>query len=202
MKRIDVIATLTAASFLLAGSTAQGQFAGEFSGQYTPEAWSRQVYGNPLYQDTAFVYAGNAPASLEIDGAVDSLQQVQTPQLPVSVIDYTITLGGDSLQPVTFNYSFLGQPDGYDAAALIYDNGSGLQVVADLSTLLDGTQQTYFNNTSFQGGHTFGFRVYSNNDNLADVLVISAVPEPSALTLLVLGASLFCRKLLGRRARR
>jgi hypothetical protein len=68
-------------------------------------------------------------------------------------------------------------------------------VVTSLSTLLNGTQQFYGSSTTFQGGHTFGFRVSSNNDNLADFLVISAVPEPSTLTFLGLGLSALFWKL-------
>ena len=49
-------------------------------------------------------------------------------------------------------------------------------MVTSLSTLLNGTQQSFFNNTSFpRRSEIWFFRVYSNNDNLADALVISAV---------------------------
>ena len=170
-------------------------FTGSFSGYYAPVKWTSARYNHAAYDYTAFVYTGNAPASLEIDGAVDSQQQVSASQPPVSIIDYFIVLDGTGLQPVAFNYSFTGAADGYDAAALIYDNGSGFQVVTSLSTLLNGTQQSYFNNTSFQGGQRFGFRVYSNNDNLPDALVISVVPEPSTLTFLGLGVGALFWKL-------
>jgi hypothetical protein len=185
MKRIKTRVGAIAVVLLLFGGSAFAQFSGYFSGYYAPANWASPVYGNPLYQSTAFLYTGGAPSSLEIDGAVNSLGQIGFPNLPVSTIDYTITLPGSGLQQVTFNYSFSGlAAGGYDSAALIYDGS----VVTSLSTLLNGTQETYFNNTLFQGGHTFGFRVNSNNDSLADALVISAVPEPSALTLLGLGA--------------
>ena len=154
------------------------------------------MYNNPLYQATAFVYSGNAPSSLQIDGAVNSQGQTSTPYPPVSIIDYTIVLSGSGLQPIAFNYSFSGLADGYDGATLLYDNGSGLLLeVGNLATLLNNTPQSYFNNTSFQGGHTFGFRVYSNNDNLADTLTISAIPEPSSFTFLSLGLSALFWKL-------
>ena len=175
---------------LLAGASAfavpPANFSGYFSGYYAPANWTSQVYGNPSFQNTAFVYTGGVPESLEIDGAVNSLGQIGTPNLPISTIDYTIVLSGTGLQQVTFNYSFSGLAiGGYDSASLLYDGA----VVASLSTLLNSTQQTYFNNTTFQGGHTFGFRVNSNNDSLADTLIISAVPEPSAIALLGLGGS-------------
>jgi hypothetical protein len=189
MKRQRAVFGLMGAAILLVANSALAQFSGFFSGYYAPANWTKTVWNNPLYQNTAFIYTGNAPSSLEIDGAVNSTQQNGVPTLPVSAIDYTITLSGSGLQPVAFIYSFAGLAvGGYDAAYLIYNNGSGLVEVANLSTLLNGSQQSYFNNTSFQGGRTFGFRVYSNNDNLPDTLVISAVPEPSTLTFLTLGA--------------
>jgi hypothetical protein len=171
---------------LLISSSAFGSFSGYFSGYYAPENWTRYVYNNPVCQDTAYVNTGNTPNSLIVVGAVDS-QQSGSP-LPVSIIDYTIVLDGSGLQPVAFNFAFFGlSSGGYDSAALIYEQGSKLKVVASLSALLDGTQQSYFNNTSFQGGHVFGFRVYSNNDSTPDTLRICAVPEPSGLTCLTLG---------------
>jgi len=173
---------------LLVGGSAFGQFSGYFSGYYAPENWTRYVYSNPAYQDTAYVNTGNTPNALDIVGAVNSQAQASGPQLPVSIIEYTIVLSGTGLQPVAFNYAFFGLPDGgYDSAALIYEKGNGLKVVTSLSTLLDGTQQSYFNNTTFQGGHVFGFRLYSNNDNMPDVLRIAPVPEPSTLSFLSLG---------------
>jgi len=107
-----------------------------------------------------------------------------TPQPPPSIIDFTINLAGTGLQPVAFSYIFTGAADGYDLAQLIYDSGSGFQVIASLSALI-GSQNAYFG--QLQGGQRFGFRVYSNNDRVADTLVISAIPEPSALTLLGFG---------------
>ena len=190
MKAINIAAPVLLGGILLASTSAFAQFSGYFSGYYAPVNWASSRYGNPLYQDTAFVYPNNAPSSLEIDGAVNTTGQTSTPYPPVSVFDFTITLSGTGLQPVAFNYSFSGVADAYDAAYLIYD---GTQV-ATLSTLRNGTVQSFFDNTSYQGGHTFGFRVVSNNDNLADRLIITSVPEPSALTLLGLGAgALFCR---------
>jgi hypothetical protein len=187
MKTVKTCFRAIALSVLLFGSSAFAQFSGYFGGYYAPANWSSRVYGNSLYESTAFVYTGGAPGSLEIDGAVNSQGQVGTPNPPASTIDYTIVLPGSGLQLVTFNYSFTGLADGYDSASIIY-NGT---VVASLSTLMNGTQQTYFNNTTFfaNGVNTFGFRVNSNNDSLADALIISAVPEPSAFSLLGLGAA-------------
>jgi hypothetical protein len=197
MKNPRAAIGLIGAAFLLAGSCALAQFSGYFNGYYAPGNWASSVYGNALYQNTAYVYIGGAPGSLEIDGAVDAQQQISQPQPPVSVIDYTIVLSGSGLQPVAFKYGFTGKADGYDAAALIYDSGSGLQVVTSLSTLLNGVQQSY--SGSFQAGHAFGFRVYSNNDNVADRLVISPIPEPSTFTLAALGAGAFLLRAIRRR---
>ena len=171
----------------LLGTSAFAQFSGYFSGYYAPANWTKLVSNNPLYQNTAFVNSLGAPGSLEIDGAVDSQQQISTPQPPYSIIDYTIVLSGTGLQPVAFGFLFNGAADGADAAQFIYNS----VVVATLSTGI-GVQHTY--SGALQGGGTLDFRVYSNNDNLADMLVISAVPEPSTLTLLGLGAgALFWR---------
>ena len=189
MKRCNLGSWAIAMGFLLVGGSAFAQFSGYFSGYYAPANWTSSVYNNPAYQGTAYVDTGTTPNCLTIVGAVDSQQQSSGPQLPVSIIDYTIVLSGTGLQPVAFNYAFFGlSTGGYDSAALLYDSGSGLQVVASLSALLNGTQQSYFNNTSFQGGHKFGFRVTSNNDSIPDTLRICYVPEPSALTFLSLGA--------------
>ncbi len=184
MKPTRAVVALLAAGFLLSASSVFAQFSGFFSGYYAPANWTSTKYNNALYDSTAFVYTGLVPNSLEIDGAVDSQQQGQNPQPPASIIDYTITLAGSGLQPVTFNYSFTGINDGYDSAALLYDSGSGLQVIA-VVTNFTGTTFTY--STSLLGGHTFGFRVYSNNDPNADALVITAVPEPSTVALITLG---------------
>ena len=194
MKRSWAVFCSIAAALLLSGisASALSQFSGYFSGYYAPANWTKVVSNNPLYQNTAFINAGNAPQSLEIDGAVDALQQTSTPQLPPSIVDYTIVLGGSGLQPVAFGYLFNGAADAYDSAQLIYKDGSGVQVAAILSSVI-GSQQTFAG--SLQGGWTFGFRVYSNNDNLADSLVISAIPEPSALAFLGLGAGALLFKL-------
>jgi len=184
--------SLIAVAFLLGSTGAFAQFSGYFSGYYAPVNWTAFVSGNPLYQDTAFVNTGNAPQSVEIVGAVDGQQQASAPRLPTSVIDYTIVLNGSGLQPVAFVYLFTGLPDGYDKAQLIYNNGSGVQVIANLSALI-GVQQTYVD--QLQGGRTFGFRVYSNNDSLPDTLVISAIPEPSTVTFLGLGVGALWWKL-------
>jgi hypothetical protein len=187
MKRSEAACSLVAAVLLFAGSSACASpgFTGFFSGYYAPAKWTTFVSGNPLYQNTASVNVSSAPQSIEISGAVDAPQTIRTPEPPASVIDYTIALNGNGLAQVAFSYLFSGLSDGYDAAQLIYDDGSGFQVVANLSTLI-GVQQTY--SGQLQGPGTFGFRVYSNNDNLADTLIISVVPEPSALTLLGLGS--------------
>ncbi len=188
MKRRNPGPSAIAMGLLLISASAFGQFSGYFSGYYAPENWTKYVYNNPAYQDTAYVNTGNAPNCLSLVGAVNSQQQASGTQLPVSIIEYTIVVSGTGLQPVAFNYAFFGLLDGgYDSAALIYEKGNGLKVVANLSTLLDGTQQSYFNNTTFQGGHVFGFRLYSNNDNMPDSLRICAVPEPSIVTCLSLG---------------
>ena len=186
-----------AAASLLAGTSAFGGFSGYFSGYYAPGNWASPVYNNPLYDTTAFVYSGSAPASVQIDGAVDANQQVSQEQPPASIIDYTIVLNGTGTQPVAFKYLFFREngPAGLDAAALIYDGA----VVASLDTLV-GTVQTYVNNNTFQGGHTIGFRVYSDNDNFADYLQISAVPEPSTLTFMGLGVSALLWKLRRRQS--
>jgi hypothetical protein len=189
MKRQWAAIGLTSVVLSLAPGSAWAQFSGYFSGYYAPVNWTRYVWNNPSYDNTAFVYTGNAPSSLEVDGAVNSTQQNGVPTLPVSVIDYYITLSGSGLQPIAFIYSFSGlAAGGYDAAYLIYNNGSGFQEVANLSTLLDGTQKSYSGSFQAGAGRTFGFRVYSNNDNLPDALIISAVPEPSTLSFLILGA--------------
>ncbi len=190
MKLTKAAVALLATGFCLSASSVFAQFSGYFGGYYAPANWTSTVYNNPLYQNTAFVFTGGAPNSLQIEGAVDSQHQTSTPQPPVSIIDYTIVLSGSGLQPVQFNYAFTGTNDGYDSAALIYDSGSGLQVVAIVNTY-DGSIQSYFNNTSFLGGHTIGFRVYSNNDSTPDVLQIIAVPEPSSAALLALGGGAF-----------
>jgi hypothetical protein len=185
MKRHRAGSSLVAASLLVAGNSALAQFSGYFSGYYAPANWTSHVYNNPTYQRTAQVVTSYAPGSLVIDGAVDALGQVSSAQLPASIIDYTIVLQGTGLEPVAFHYLFNGLADGYDAAQLIYNNGSGFQVVANLSSVI-GVEQTY--SGQLQGGGTIGFRVYSNNDNNADVLTLCAVPEPSTLTFLGLGA--------------
>ena len=189
-----------ALAVLLIGSPASAQFSGYFGGYYAPANWSSDVYNNASYQNNAFVYQGGVPNSLQIDGAVNSQQQSGIPTLPVSIIDYTIVLSGTGLQPVAFNYSFTGLADGYDSAQLIYNNGSGLQVVTSLSTSVNGTVQSYSNDTLFQGGDTIGFRVQSNNDNIADTLTISVIPEPSTFSLLGLGAGAFLWRLRRRQS--
>jgi len=63
---------ISAAAFLLAGTSAFAQFSGFFSGYYAPANWTTFVSGNPLYQNPAFVYTGNAPHSVEITRAASS----------------------------------------------------------------------------------------------------------------------------------
>ena len=168
-------------AFLLASSSVFAQFAGEFTGYYAPSKWTTVLAGNAQYQNTATVQRYQGDKLLLMSGAVSAQT---TPQLPASVVDYTATLAGTGLQPVVFSYLFTGAADGYDLAQLIYDSGSGFQVIANFSTLI-GVQQAYIG--QLQGGSSFGFRLYSNNDNVAATLAISVVPEPSALALLGLG---------------
>ncbi len=198
MRPTKAAVAILVTGFLLSASSAFAQFSGYFGGYYAPANWSSSVYGNPLYDTTATVVTTGVPNSLEIDGAVDSQTQVSTPQPPASVIDYTITLSGTGLQPVAFYFSFTGVNDGYDTASLLYDSGSGLQVVAS-ATNYTGTVLSY--SGSFLGGHTIGFRVTSNNDNVADALQIFAVPEPSSVALFTLGgaALVWHRRRSGRR---
>jgi hypothetical protein len=169
-------------AFFLAGTAAFAQFEGDFTGYYAPSKWTTVLAGNAQYQNTASAVRQQGDKLLLISGAVSAQP---TPQLPASVIDYTITLDGTGLQPVAFSCLFTGAADGYDLAQLIYDSGSGFQVIANFSTLI-GIQQAYIG--QLQGGRPFGFRVYSNNDNVADTLVITVIPEPSTLALLGLGA--------------
>ncbi len=169
-------------AILLASPPVFAQFGGDFTGYYAPSKWSTVLTNNPQFQNTASVKRDQGSKLLTIAGAVSTQT---TPQPPASIIDFTIVLEGTGLQPVFFGYVFTGSADGYDAAQLIYDSGSGLQAIASLSALI-GVQQSY--SAQLQGGRTFGFRVYSNNDNVANTLVISAVPEPSTLTFLSLGA--------------
>jgi hypothetical protein len=182
MRPTRAVVALLAAGFLLPASSVFGQFSGNFSGYYAPANWTEATYNNPTYDTTAFVDISGAPNSVSISGAVDSQQQVSTPQPPVSIIDYSIALSGTGLVPVQFNYRFTGTNDGYDSAELLY-NGT---VVGTVGTF-DGSLQSYFNDTTFFGGGTLTFRVFSNNDNVADVLQIIAVPEPSSAALLALG---------------
>jgi len=183
---------VVAIALFLLGTRAFAQFSGYFSGYYAPGNWATAVGGNPSWQSTAQVDASKAAQSVEIIGAVDAQQQTSTPIMPLSTIDYTILLQGTGLQPVAFGYLFTGASDGYDSAQLIYYNGSGVQVTANLSAVIS-TQHTYSGQAL--GGRTIDLRVYSNNDNSADTLIISAVPEPSILTLLGLGASALLWKL-------
>jgi len=184
MKPSKAVVALLTAGFLLPAVPAFAQFSGYFAGYYAPTNWASSTYNNPTWAHTAFVYGGLAPNSLEIDGAVDSLQQVQSNQPPVSIIDYTIVLSGSGLQPVAFNYSFTGANDGLDGAAVIYGTGGSNAVFATLP-ITGGAVQTF--SGTFMGGETIGFRVYSNNDNVADVLLITPVPEPSPVALAGLG---------------
>jgi hypothetical protein len=183
MKRSQAGFSLIAAALLLAGNSALAQFWGYFSGYYAPADWTSQEYNNTTYQNTASVSSSYVPTSLVIDGAVGA---GSTAHLPVSIIDYTTVLSGTGLQPVVFHYLFTGAADGNDAAQLIYNNGSGVQVIANLSAAI-GIEQTYIG--QLQGGGTFGFQVDSNNENSADTLTICPVPEPSTLTFLGLGVS-------------
>jgi hypothetical protein len=184
MKRTDVARSAIVLAFLLAGTQGFAQFTGFFRGYYAAPHWTTALAGNPLYQDTATAERHGTPDNLLITGAVDAQQQIGAPQPPASVIDFTIALDGTGLQPVSFAYVFTGAADGYDRAQLIYDSGSGFQVIADLSTAI-GVVGTY--SGQLTGGRAFGFRVYSNNDNVPDTLLISAIPEPSLLTFLGLG---------------
>ena len=185
MKRVKTSIVVIALSVLFVGSPAFAQFSGYFSGYYAPANWTTAVSGNVNFQSTARVFPANAPQSIEIDGAVDANQQIRAAQPPASIIDYSIVLQGAGLQPVAFGYLFNNAlADGYDAAQLIYYNGSGVQVTASLSGSI-GVQQTYSGQAL--GGQIIDFRVYSNNDNVADTLTISVVPEPSTLSLLGFG---------------
>jgi hypothetical protein len=168
-------------AFFLASFSLFAQFGGEFTGYYAPSKWTTVLAGNAQYQNTASAERQQGNKLLLVSGAVSAQP---TPQLPASIIDYTIALAGTGLQPVVFSCLFTGAADGYDLAQLIYDSGSGFQVIVNFSTLI-GSQQAYIG--QLQGGRPFGFRVYSNNDNVADTLVISVVPEPSVLSLLGLG---------------
>jgi hypothetical protein len=188
MKRAKTWRNVVMLAFLLAGGSVFAQFDGFFTGYYAPSKWTTVLANNPQYQSTAFAQRQQGDKQLLISGAVSTQT---TAQAPASIIDYTIVLDGTGLQPIAFGYLFNGVADGYDKAQLIYDNGSGLQAVAALSTTI-GVQLVY--NTLFQAGRTFGFRVYSNNDNVANTLVIVPIPEPSALTFLGLGlGALFWR---------
>jgi hypothetical protein len=197
MKRCEAVFGVVAVVILLGGSSAFAfpPYSGNFSGFYAPANWTAAFGGNPSYENTALVRTNNAPQSIEIDGAVDA--QSSTPQGPASVIDYTIALTADGLEPIAFNYVFNGASDGIDAAQLIYSTGSGIQFVVNLSAVT-GVQQTF--SGQLPGGGSLGFRVYSNNDKVPDSLVISAVPEPSTLALLGLGISALGWKLRRRRS--
>ena len=188
---------MVAAALLVAVNSALAQFSGYFSGYYAPGNWATYVTGNPSYQSTASVNTSYTPGSLEVDGAVDSGRQGSRAHPPSSIINYSIVLEGTGLQPVAFNYIFTGAADTYDSAQLIYNDGSGVQVIATLSTTI-GVEQTY--SGELQGGGTFGFQVCSDNNNVADTLTVCAVPEPSTLTFLGLGVSALWWKLRRRRS--
>jgi hypothetical protein len=182
MKRLRAACGLFGAAFLLAGSSALAQFSGFFGGYYAPANWTTVLASNATYQASARIDATGAAQSIEIIGAVDAMAQTQGPQPPASYIYYTVVLPNSGTQPIAFGYLFTGLADGYDGAQLISYNGNTPQVIANLVG-----QGTY--STTLPGGTRFGFRVSSNNDTVPDTLVISAVPEPSTLTLVGLGAA-------------
>jgi hypothetical protein len=196
MKRTKARRSAVLLTFLLASGTAFAQFDGFFTGYYAPSHWTTVLTNNAQFQHTANVQ--KQQNNLLISGAFDAHQKDPiAPQPPVSIIDLTIVLEGTGLQPVAFGYLFTGAADGYDKAQLICDSGSGFQVVADLSTSI-GIQRLY--SGQLQGGSTFGFRVHSNNDRNAVTLVLSPIPEPSALVLLALGAGAVLRHLRRRQS--
>src|SRR5271155_1479202 len=112
MRPTRAVVALLAAGFLLPASSVFGQFSGDFSGYYAPANWTESTYNNPTYDTTAFVDTSGAPGGIAINGAVDAQEQVSSPQLPVSIIDYSIVLSGSGLVPVEFDYAFTGVNDG------------------------------------------------------------------------------------------
>ena len=84
MKALRSGSKIIAAAFLLAGTSAFGQFLGYLSGYYAPAKWTTFVSGNPLHQTTAFVYTGNAPQSVEITRAASSASGRARSQILIS----------------------------------------------------------------------------------------------------------------------
>jgi hypothetical protein len=185
MKRANLWVGVLVLPLLILVNSACAQFSGYFGGYYAPANWATTVGGNANFQSFAKVLSTTAPQSITIEGAVDPNQQIQEAQPPASYIDYSITLQGSGLQQVAFGYLFNGLNDGLDSAELIYYNGSGVQTSVQLNGSI-GVEQTYSGQAL--GGNTIDFRVYSNNDNVADTLCIAAVPEPATVSLLSLGA--------------
>ena len=186
------IPLLVAAVFFLTASAPcwADDFDGLFTGVYGT-GWSTLNGDNPtVLNHSSAVFDANG---LTLSGATSASV---TPFDPASQIDFTHLVVGSGPTTISFSSLFFDENTAHpgDGAAFI-ENGT---VVQDLSEV--GVQQTF--TFTMTPGDTFGFRLFSDNDNIADTLQITqTVPEPTSASLALVGGLLFSYAVIRRQRR-
>lgn len=179
------IATLT-----LAALTAKAEdFTGTFTGAYF-SGWTTLINDNPVVTQ---------PSALDLQTYSLTLNGASSPSLdPVgtaSVIEFTHPVVGTGPTTISFSSLFYAEVAAHtnDSAAFLV-NGAVRQ---DLSTISVPQELSF----TLNPGDVFGWRLTSDNDNVRDVLQITAtaVPEPGAAVLAVMGGMLVAWRAARRR---
>lgn len=184
MKRIRL--AVVSAFACVALTAAAEDFTGMFTGAYF-SGWTTFINDDPVVTE---------PSQLDLQSYSLTLRGATSPSPePVgaaSLIEFTHPVVGTGPTQVSFTSLFFAEMTAHtnDSAAFLV-NGTVRQ---DLSTVAEAQQYSF----TLNPGDVFGWRLTSDNDNIRDVLQITAVPEPSALALAILGG-LACALVVARR---
>ena len=180
IKAMRISLLVTTVGFLTATAPCWADdFFGSFTGTYGTD-WTTLLSDNAnvvdhstaVFDITGLTMTGARSASL-------------TPFDPPSVIDFTHSVVGTGPTVISFSSLFLDENTAHPGDAVAFlRNGAVLQ---DLS--LEGVQQAF--SFTMNPGDTFGFRLSSDNDNIANILQVSQVPEPTTVGLALVGGMLF-----------